>query len=65
MTSVNLFHFSTLDKIFGQNIFLFLDFVSNTSLEKLVVSFWAKAVFIKGIADNKGGIQLAEIKRAA
>jgi len=39
--------------------------VPNVSLEELVLSFWAKAVFIKGIADKKGAIQLAEIKKAA
>ena len=39
--------------------------VANISLEQLVMSFWAKAVSIKGIADKKGMIQLAEIKRAA
>ena len=39
--------------------------VSNISLEELVLSFWAKAVYIKGIADKKGVIQLAEIRQAA
>ena len=39
--------------------------VSNASLEELVLSFWAQAVYIKGIADKKGVIQLAEIRRAA
>ena len=39
--------------------------VSNISLEELVMSFWAKAVYIKGVTDKKGVIQLAEIKRAA
>jgi len=44
---------------------LYTIYVTNTSLEELVMSFWAKAVYIKGIADKKGVIQLAEIRRAA
>jgi len=39
--------------------------VPHISLEELVLSYWAKSVFIKGIADNKGSIQLAEIKKVA
>ena len=39
--------------------------VGDIALEELVMSFWAKADYIKGIADKKGVIQLAEIRRAA
>ena len=39
--------------------------VSNISLEESVLSFWAKSVFIKGITDKEGIIQLAEIKKVA
>ncbi len=39
--------------------------VPNNKLEELVKSFWAKTVSIKGKANEKGQIQLKEIKKAA
>jgi len=50
------------DKVSEQ---VYIIHVSNISLEELVHSFWAKSVFIKGITDKEGAIQLAEIKRVA
>lgn len=39
--------------------------VTNVPFEELVMSYWAKVVFVKGIADKKGIIQLKEIQQAA
>jgi len=47
----------------SERVYTFL--VTNSSLEELVLAFWAKTVAVKGIADKSGAIELAEIRRAA